>query len=1138
MNHSDSIDNMRAKLAARLGDGAQLIVDESHRRIYARDLADLPSLIERALFRTLPSLVIQPRNADDIARLMQFANEQRVPVFPRGVASSAYGGPVPTTQGIVIDLSPLQKIDAPDVNEKTITVDAGARWGDVEDALSHFDLQLFTYPSNRFATVAGWLAGGGFGLNGIQYGHVSKYVAALELVTPQGEIKIVRDSDADFDKYFATEGLMGIITRVTLCVREKSKRATRHLLYFESEEETFDFVQAMLVSGVLPTSVEFFDAHAQHLLNELAHASAQLLEKPALLIFIDNAEAENQFAEFLREQSTSQSITESPAHIAGRLWADRFFPMKIRRLGPSLLAGEVVLPVDKVASFLTRARALAQNFGLELATECHVLSTADGFRVLAMPMFLTDASRVSYSLHLAFASLLDRVGEKFGGQPYNLGIWHAPFVAERFGKKRERELREFKRTQDPRNILNPHKFFRVESRFLGLPGLLFHPLIFKLGMDVLAAFSFLLPRLIRTPTETTRQRAPSFVDVAKPQFETGVPAGYDLRALALTAATCTNCGECVSVCPAYLHTKDERVTGRGKMWLARQLVSGAPISKAAADVAWQCLRCRACAEICQAQLPLMAAYAKLEEDLEHRFGRPDALINEFVAGVERDPEYRAHVGLSLPIELMEQRWQDLVKNQIQATSHPVATNHSAVLEPVSITVLPEPAHTHGGKYHITTQPALPRLPILGKFAIDRSEQCISCGHCIEACVYSVHSRNPLDVRRMNTPKGELCHSCFRCVQECPRGALTISFDNDYARAGRGIFTGDVVSSLQRQSDEGKIPVLGAGYRGAFSGPGFDAMWTDMSEIVRPTRDGIHGREYISTAVDLGKRPDHLELGNRLPVRLPYLEIPLPILFNELPIHRSRPVLLAIARAARQLGTFAIISRKDWFDGLGPYRRHIALAVAANDLDEFVAQFKLIEIADLGILPRVKRLAPDALVMVRVDHRSLDLEKVCGLTRTGAEIIHLAFDPVDPEAMLQILPQIHKRLVDQGERDKITIIASGAIAMAEHAPKTIILGADAVAIDLPIVVALECVLSDQCFSGGKCAREIENIDPAWGEQRLVNLMASWRNQMLEVLGAMGMREVRRLRGERGRALFKTDLERKLFAPIFAREQVGK
>ena len=65
-----------------------------------------------------------------------------------------------------------------------------------------------------------------------------------------------------------------------------------------------------------------------------------------------------------------------------------------------------------------------------------------------------------------------------------------------------------------------------------------------------------------------------------------------------------------------------------------------------------------------------------------------------------------------------------------------------------------------------------------------------------------------------------------------------------------------------QADAGKIPVSGAGYRGRFHGPGFDSIWTDMSEIVRPTRDGIHGREYISTSVDIGPKPHAPEVHRR------------------------------------------------------------------------------------------------------------------------------------------------------------------------------------------------------------------------------------------------------------------------------------
>jgi len=83
----------------------------------------------------------------------------------------------------------------------------------------------------------------------------------------------------------------------------------------------------------------------------------------------------------------------------------------------------------------------------------------------------------------------------------------------------------------------------------------------------------------------------------------------------------------------------------------------------------------------------------------------------------------------------------------------------------------------------------------------------------------------------------------------PRGQSAL------AALGDAYWTPDLIERLWKQAANGKVPVSGAGYRGPFCGPGFDMIWTDMSEIVRPTRDGIHGREYISTVIELGRKPN-------------------------------------------------------------------------------------------------------------------------------------------------------------------------------------------------------------------------------------------------------------------------------------------
>ena len=112
-----------------------------------------------------------------------------------------------------------------------------------------------------------------------------------------------------------------------------------------------------------------------------------------------------------------------------------------------------------------------------------------------------------------------------------------------------------------------------------------------------------------------------------------------------------------------------------------------------------------------------------------------------------------------------------------------------------------------------------------------------------------------------------------------------------------------------------------------------------------------------------------------------------------------------------------------------------------------------------------------------------------------------------------------------------VIGSGGIIAAEHVPKALLCGLDAVAMDTPLMVALQAAFDGDCLDSESSNFSISSkVSEEWGVQRILNLTASWRDQLLEILGAMGMREVRRLRGEMGRAMFAKSLEREAFAGI--------
>ena len=165
------------------------------------------------------------------------------------------------------------------------------------------------------------------------------------------------------------------------------------------------------------------------------------------------------------------------------------------------------------------------------------------------------------------------------------------------------------------------------------------------------------------------------------------------------------------------------------------------------------------------------------------------------------------------------------------------------------------------KYHIDVKDVPPRHYPVGKYAtVEFWENCAgSCRQCVKKkCVYGIFKDNFLHMTTMDEPQYlYTCNSCFRCVQECTKGIFSRVINPEYRTLGDEYWTPDILHRTWYQAHTGSIPVSGAGYRGPFVGAGFDSMWTDMSEIVRPTRDGIHGREYINTCIELSRRPARL-----------------------------------------------------------------------------------------------------------------------------------------------------------------------------------------------------------------------------------------------------------------------------------------
>jgi hypothetical protein len=404
------------------------------------------------------------------------------------------------------------------------------------------------------------------------------------------------------------------------------------------------------------------------------------------------------------------------------------------------------------------------------------------------------------------------------------------------------------------------------------------------------------------------------------------------------------------------------------------------------------------------------------------------------------------------------------------------------------------------------------------------------------------------------PIRDKCVGCMRCVEEQPemcRVSRNLEFfdfaDSYWVPRDPATAVSSPVATVSYEASTGKIPIKGMGYRDSFADEGWDSMWTDMSEIVRPTRDGVYGREYISTAVDLGRRPRLLKFSDQQATQASRtIQIPVPLIFDYLPENlNSTDIVGSAAAAARRLGTLYIASAEQTSGVDRSLCKRIVPLISPSDVSEharMIVDALAVELTeyDSRLVERVRELNPKAPILVRLPLNENAGANAAKMARDGVDVIHgfadhhgRAWEPHSPRFVKDLIRSVHGALVKESLRDEITLIASGGITLAEHVPKAIACGADLVALDTTILVALQARFEGKWASPGNERIRPERFDQNWGEQRLVNLVGAWHDQLIEILSAMGMRDVRRLRGDVGRAMFKEDLEKEAFSDIIKR-----
>lgn len=555
--------------------------DDNEMRGYASDMASIPRVF-RKISTSMPDAVVRPGSTDEVSAILSFAMGNKIPVIPRGTASSALGGVLPTKGGIIIDMTRMNKIVSVDDSNMKARVEAGIVWEKLDKALSRYGFCVKSYPTSApSSTVAGWIATGGYGVGSLEYGHISEHIDAVTAVMPDGEIRELKSGSDDdlISSLIGTEGLFAVITEVVLKLRKIPEETKILLFEFKDDNSAINFLCAIASSGEKPFFVKYENSES---MNASADEAAEK-SGPAVLVRIEGNDTGNKSSR-IKEIASENSGAEKEEESALHHWKERFYPMRAKKKGPSMLAAEFLIPALSLTETLKEIDSLFASNKIKVMNEAHLVSPDTA---LVIATYLSDERKKElYLSHLFLIDSAMKTAFKRKGKPYGTGIWNAVYINKRYSSDEIQKLKSLKKEIDPESILNPGKFFEFRTKFGPVI-----PFLYSIGMAGGGKLASLGLKMFGGMLEgPLKGEAGEGIKEIEKQFD--------------ELWTCAKCGFCVMVCPTYEEIGWEGLTARGKINALKDALTGEnpEITKELALRSYQCTTCGACREVCQTDI--------------------------------------------------------------------------------------------------------------------------------------------------------------------------------------------------------------------------------------------------------------------------------------------------------------------------------------------------------------------------------------------------------------------------------------------------------------------------------------------------------------------------------------------------------
>jgi glycolate oxidase len=456
-----------ARALAAIVPGEGVITDRTSLRAYETD--------GLTAYRQTPLLVVLPQTTEQVSRILKWCGENQVRVVPRGAGTSLSGGALPLEDGIVLGMGRFNRVLEIDYDNRCAVVQPGVTNLAITRAVEDAGFYYAPDPSSQIAcSIGGNVAENSGGVHCLKYGLTTNNVLGVELVLMTGEVVRLGGKHLDAGGYdllgviVGSEGLLGVVTEVTVRILPTPATARALLLGFATVEAAGRCVAEIIGAGIIPAGMEMMDRPAIHAAEAFVQVGYPLDVEALLIVELDGPEAE---CAYLLDEvmaiaaacgATTARISNSEEERLA-FWAGRkaAFPA-VGRIAADYYCMDGTIPRGRLVEVLSRMKALSEQYGLGVANVFHA---GDGN---LHPLILYDANLPGQLERAeAFGADILRLCVEVGGVltgEHGVGVEKRDLMPEMFGPVDLAHQQRLKCVFDPDLLLNPGKVFPTLHR--------------------------------------------------------------------------------------------------------------------------------------------------------------------------------------------------------------------------------------------------------------------------------------------------------------------------------------------------------------------------------------------------------------------------------------------------------------------------------------------------------------------------------------------------------------------------------------------------------------------------------------------------------------------------------------------------